>query len=86
VRVQQQRAAYAAPARDRNDVRSPRRHLLHADIQVAAVQPLGDEAGDLAFPGSARDQRRVERLDRDEPLDQTCELGLHAGIFAERLL
>jgi hypothetical protein len=74
VRVEHERAPAAGAARDPDDVRPSRRDLLHVDVEPGALQPLGDEAGDVGLPRGARNQLRVDRVDGDELLRELGEL------------
>jgi hypothetical protein len=76
VGVQEQRAPAAAAARDRDDVRPPRRRLRELDFESCVAAPVGDEARDIGLAGAARAEVRVRRLDRDE---RPGELGGFAG-------
>ena len=68
VRVQEQRTAAAGPARARDHVRPARRSLVELDLEAGMLRPLGHECRDLGLPAAA--EPGVDRLDRDQPLEQ----------------
>ena len=58
VRIEDQRAPSAPPARDRDDVRPPRCRLRQRRVEPRSLAPLRDEAGDLHLAGPAERRAR----------------------------
>ena len=70
VPVQEQRAAAARAAHATDDVCAARRELVDLDLDAPLLEPRGDEARDLRLARAACDERRVDRLDRNQILEQ----------------
>src|SRR3954447_8599800 len=67
--VEEQRAAASRPAPSRDHTGTSLAQNL--DLEPAPTAPVRDEKRGLALPRAARDERGVDRVDRDEP---RCEL------------
>src|SRR5438552_2490079 len=76
-------APTAGAARDRDHVRAAGSDFLHAHLEPTLAQPAGDEVRDRRLSRRARDQRRVHRFDRNEPLDERHELLTHERILSQ---
>jgi hypothetical protein len=70
VPAKHQGASRRAPLEDADDVRAPRRRLLNVRVEAQASHLLDERARDRALAGGARHERRVYRIDGDEPLEQ----------------
>jgi hypothetical protein len=74
VAVEHQRAPAAAAARAADDRRAPGRGLDHVHVEARAGHPSGGEAHHLRLAGAAGDERRVDRVDRDEVGDEAHDV------------
>ena len=74
MRVQQQRAPSGLPADAPDHVGAGVAELLVLDLDPLMREPASDEAGDLGLPSAAGNKRRVDRVDRDELLEQLAHL------------
>ena len=75
VPVQEQRAAAAGPAGDADHVGPARRSLLDVDLEPCLLEPLREHARHRRLATAGRNERRVDRVDRDEPGGELLELG-----------
>ena len=80
VAVQEQRAAAAGPAGDADHVRPAGRSLLDVDLEPCLLEPLREHGRHRRLATAGRDERRVDRVDRDEPGGELLELGHRIGL------
>ena len=66
VRVEHERSAATTAAGNRDHVGAAGAELVQLDVEPRALEPAGDEPGDLRFAGATRHQIRVCRVDRHQ--------------------
>src|SRR5258706_154105 len=74
VRVHHQRAPATRAARDRDHIWPTGSGLRDHNIETGPVAPFGNEARELDLARRARDETRVDRVDRNERRRQLSKL------------
>ena len=78
VPAEQQGASASGAVCVDDDARPPGRRLEHVGLETRIPRPRRDERRDLRLARAAGDERRVDRVDRDQLRDQVCQIVGHA--------